>query len=353
MKNILTTILLIWCLPSISQAQLVRGTWTIGGQFTAEVVNVAGDTPLFQASIAPQFGVFVTDHWLLGGGVGGFVSSGVTDGGDAFLTPFARYYFNPAAPRANFFAGASAAFILDRDFFNSLGVEAGLSYFLTPGVALDLTAGLTFTESSNPGMLGVGLRAFLNPESRSGMQTAGGEFEAGSWLLGTSRFSATMNRDLISLAISPNVGTFLTDQWVVGLAGGLAWPIRFNKHLLRFRTYQARPFVRYYFTPARHLNWFAEASAGIESSYFRNGDVLTQQAYRGIFQGSLGANLFLTNNLALEAGLLVTHFTQRDITRLDFDETFGNIFQVEPGPQGDQETRIGLRIGLQFFINRR
>ena len=187
MKNNILLILAIFLMSSsLLSAQIEKGATLqsgLGGlgfyqeewKNTPELNNEGGDL-----SLSYQFLYFVTDHWALGGGLGGSVVSGSSGGG---ILPSVRYYFNPENESSNWFASTSAIFsIVSGDgsnvSFDVWNIGGGVDFFLNSNVVFETGLGLNFYQDNGsffkrPELnLGTSLLVYLSPENRKEKKTA-------------------------------------------------------------------------------------------------------------------------------------------------------------------------------------
>ena len=301
--------------------------------------------------VSPTYGVFVSDHLLLGGSlVGGYLSdfedNGILVGG----APFARYYFNPQAANTHFFSDLGVDFFggsFGGDFDYVLGgnFSLGLTHFLGEGVAVDASLGLRDgdlqgTELPLRIFASTSLSIYFQQGQWAGRKTTEAGFKAGSWMIGgsTSGFGwePVENGD-IDFSIRPNVYYFIGDYLAVGAGIGFDFErVKLNsRQQITFTDVMLSPQIRYYLseTGSRH-QWFVAGGAGflIEENRFRS-DFPTgfpsEESFRSYELGlGFGVNTFLTPNVALELGPSLRYFSE------------------------DESYRVGFDIGLQYFINK-
>lgn len=140
-------LLLLFSLISfITQAQLNKGQWLVGGSVAFESKKYTGDSrsesTVFQ--FMPNAGYFFMDK--LAGGMKISFSYTSIDGDsyrDFLLGPFARYYFLSADKPTNIFLDGHFLFgsekyeNFDPESKTRFGVAAGPAFFLNPHVALE------------------------------------------------------------------------------------------------------------------------------------------------------------------------------------------------------------------------
>lgn len=136
---------------------LGKGTIMLGG--SAMVSNVQDEFWSFQ--LLPNIGFFLSERLVLGGKLQASYSfNSNTDFRSSAigLSPFVRYYLNPASGRTLWFLAADVGIVagnlrlneqfqfkLDYTNFTAAG-KVGINYFLTPNVALEGTLGVDYAN---------------------------------------------------------------------------------------------------------------------------------------------------------------------------------------------------------------
>jgi hypothetical protein len=328
------------------QAQLTRGTIYSSGYGNngvlgfanglAEISLLSGEgNDLLGLSISPELGLFVSDRWLLGSRLtmGGVALEQVVGTGNFSLAPFARYYFNPQARNNHFFANTQ----VDLRFSpHSLGANLGLglTHFLAPGLGWDTYLALhkpDFEVNKNLRLtLSSRLNIYLNPDLRSSRRDALSGIQRGSLMIGgtSSGFEVNLqnapespNASIFNL--SPNLLYFFSDHLALGTRLNLAFSGNDNFNSTYFAL---APQLRYYFRKAQHQLWFIGSS--YEFTRF-TGKFLEQEfdVNTGSVSFGGGLNSFLTPHLALELAPNLNY---------NFES---------------QNTRIGIDLGVQFFLH--
>lgn len=337
--------MLIW--PMLVQAQLTRGTFYSSGYgtvipgFTGGLAGLAieaskEDNALFGLAIAPEFGLFVSDRWLLGSRltIGSFALAGVTGVGGFSLSPFARYYFNPQAHNNHFFANAQFDLSLSPGTVGA-NLGLGMTHFLAPGLGWDTYLALQQPDFEIDKNLRLGLSSrlniYLNNDLRTNRREALSGIQRGSVMIGgtnggfsfgiQSAREGTSNISIFDIA--PNLLYFFTDQLAVGTRLNLATNGNDNFNVT---TFGIAPQVRYYFAKAQHQLWFI----GSAYEFARSTGKLAEQDFE-VNSTSLsfggGLNSFLTPHLALELAPNLNYNFERNTTR------------------------IGIDLGIQFFLH--
>lgn len=125
-------------------AQGLKGTWFVGGEFSYSKINTTIDKvndDLKSTMILPVVGTFITPDVAIGAGVG-YINSkfGDADGVDRFVVrPLVRKYWNISGP-IFLFGQASAPMIFGDDYTN-IGVD------LSPGIDFVVTSWMTIETS--------------------------------------------------------------------------------------------------------------------------------------------------------------------------------------------------------------
>lgn len=339
--------MLIW--PMLLQAQLSRGTFYSSGyginntpgfaNGLAELsLNTGNGDGLLGLAIAPEFGLFVSDRWVLGSRltIGSFILSGETGAGSFSLSPFARYYFNPQARNNHFFANAQLDLSLSPSAVGA-NLGLGMTHFLAPGLGWDTYLALQQPDFEIKRNLRLGLSSrlniYLNKDLRTNRREALSGIQRGSVIIGGTNGSfsfgiqsareGTSNISIFDIA--PNLFYFFTDRLAVGTRLNLAIAGNDNFNVT---TFGFTPQVRYYFAEAQHRLWFI----GSAYQFVRSKGTVDGQDFednRKSLSVGGGLNSFLTPHLALE---LAPNFNY------NFESTV---------------TRVGIDLGVQFFLHPR
>ncbi len=350
MKRIFTCLFVLSCF-SYGHSQITKGSLLLGGEFSA--TTAVGQTPGdFSTALAPSAGLFLSDRFALGTGLGldFFTIGDDLSGGTVSISPFARYYLSnrPDNPLKWFVhGGAGLAFGLgdnSDDPVYSLNVGTGLNYFLNDQIALEGSLLYADPNLENSGRnsnlsLRIGLQLFLHPKSGEGLEDWSVQ-KAGKLLLGGSftSFGTTVDSELDqrSFVFRPRVGWFVSEKWAIG--SGLMFNYSSSPFYEGYGVGLA-PFVRFYpqNTPS-NLQWFLTAKAGFQYVSNQFDDSVTgspdfdNKGWLKTFKAGVGLNWFLSENLALEG-----------IFSYDYLETV---------TLPEIRRSLGFELGFQFFINR-
>jgi outer membrane protein W len=166
-------------------------------------------------------------------------------------------------------------------------------------------------------------------------------------------FGVIERTDLTNAHLNGTVGYFLTDK--------LAWGVNAGFDVIKQRTeatgflpfrssnnsrenYHISPFVRYYFNPKSNFKTFYELSVGSnwdrsERAYFRSSEtpIVRDHFYLNV-KNALGANYFLTQNLALEASISYNYFNYINEKELAFS------YEV-------RKVTFNPKFGIKVFLN--
>ncbi|MEL6656194.1 MAG: hypothetical protein AAFR36_07100 [Bacteroidota bacterium] len=338
---------------TIQNFGLLEDYLTNNGDLGGASLLLSPDSEAFSASVFPEYGVFVSDHLLVGGGfLGAYQSDFDFDFTVLALVPFARYYFNPQASNTYFFS--QLQFDVIGSFFDGeseydLGADlsVGITHRLGEGMALDAFLGLRNDDLQ--GELDVPLRIFagttlgiyLQQDQWAGRKAAQAGFKAGSWMIGgtASGFSWEPVEDgRLSFSLSPNAFYFIGDYLAVGTG------VTFDFLRAKFANGRQRltnsnitlsPQVRFYLSETgSRQQWFIAGGAGFQFEEIRfQSDIpvgFAEETSTSSYQLGLGfgLNTFLTPNIAFELGPNLIYVSEVEFYRLGFD------------------------IGLQYFINK-
>ncbi len=311
-------------------AQLAQGDITIGGN-AGLGLDFTSDNSILSFSMAPSYGSFVSDNLLIGSGV--TLSLAFTNDVTATVvgvSPFVRHYFNPDAANSHWFLGLETSVLYasgDGDSFLIAGglMQAGVTYFLVPNVAID--AGPFFSyfstdgQSNNQFGLRTALRAFLSEGEKGDWRDLEGNFGEGTFYIGGSALSLNFINDdfnnSTNFAFQPSIGYFFSDQVAAGIQ------ISFNTTSVSdsdIRSTQTifMPYGRYYFSPPQRMNNFA--TIGINFLNFSaKGDFFEASGSEFALFFGAGTDIFIAENLAIEGTFLFARNFDREVNNIGFD----------------------------------
>lgn len=272
------------------------------------------------------------------------------------LAPEIRYYFNPQHKKANWFAGLGSRI----EAYNNPDVSSSSGFQVVPSIGnnLSLGKGLTLENKLSATFDGNDIDDFLknpllafsssfvyrsNPLQQDDGQPLLPAIRKGSWMFSGSWLRASYHnlssvRNL-EFSLSPSLGYFVSDRFLVGADLAVNYG-----HLKTDFTLAEQDFTRSLFSASLspYLRYYSAKAENKVQPYFElRGNLLyAENIQKGAgagpstinrsFSGSIGGgvDIFLSNNVALEAGLNLS----RD-------------FQTE-------KTQVGLQLGLKYFLNR-
>lgn len=298
--------------------------------------------------VAPQYGAFLSNNLLLGGGLG-FVT--ITDFDESnsilLLNPFARFYANPNAAKTHFFGqvGLNYAALLGEDGEDNFGLDAGIgiTHFLAPGLGLDTYFQYNIQDLSERGTATFGLittlNIYLGNEQRQNRRTAVSGAGRGSLMIGGTGGSLRIQDNELGkstgLNLNPKVLYFIKDRFALGAGLALAYARRESFSKVTQTSIAIRPQMRYYFSQGRHQQWFI--GAGAEAGWDNldvEGFFSSNSNFFGFGLGA-GMNVFLTPGLAFEFGPSLLY------------RAYSN------DSSSPSALTLGISAGLQFFINKK
>jgi len=132
-----------------------------------------------------------------------------------------------------------------------------------------------------------------------------------------------------NVSLSPNIGKFITKNWVIGANINLQ-----NRNFSQANFFQvgAVPYVRYYVNAAeKRAVFFGELGGGIQLSTFSGDFVINETNTDPTFNFGLGVNYFLRPSVAFEVKGSYSNFRQSSFIDVN---------------------TIGLNFGFQFFLGK-
>jgi hypothetical protein len=164
-------------------------------------------------------------------------------------------------------------------------------------------------------------------------------------MFGANKAELTLSETTFTAGFTPNIAYFISDHFAIGGTIGLRYTT--GRESLEFwnGNISIQPFCRYYLNPSAKLAWFAQSSiaysiARVEVPF----DFVTDTS--AIEAGlSVGGNLFLTPNFAVE---FATSWTFTDL-----DSELEGLGVFPPNATAEEQINtLGLNIGFQYFWNR-
>ncbi|MFT6000536.1 MAG: outer membrane protein W [Neolewinella sp.] len=360
MKSTITLFIVLFTLSLSAQYQ--KGNWYLDGATNAGYQRSVGkNTPDGSSFFANAFraGYFFTDRLLVGSRVSFLsYSDQVFIEGNTILQlrPFARYYFPGGDQRkVRFFGDVGfgtfdlfSKYILETDFHFGGGAEISLKPGIqgTANLRYDANAdGLNFTN------LTFGLNVLMGQLENAGAAVS---LTAGTFMAQTrlgsvrhGRMSANGNLDQsTSFNLTPWVGYFITSRLMLEGGLGLFYGSSSNQisdtnlGMLSFSSVSvgANLNARYYLKQDGKLFPYLVAGGGfsLNTTKFNNSFGASTNTTKSIpLRGGVGANYFLSPNLALDAAIM---YDQRN--------------QIDQFQNADSATRkyLSLDVGFRFFL---
>lgn len=158
----------------VGDTPIKKGNWIVGGALGSTGYSFEEES--FNINFTPRAGYFISDGFAVGLEIGAGLQT--VKGGDNIwnykVMPFARYYFPEGASATGRFFGQGGIGIKgasqDGDTKNSFAfdIKGGYSHFVSRNVALELTAGYSYSKANFTGGekfsglgIGLGFQIFL------------------------------------------------------------------------------------------------------------------------------------------------------------------------------------------------
>lgn len=273
-----------------------------------------------------------------------------------FLAPEIRYYFNPEAQRTNWFAGLGSRIEAYSKEDNSS--TSHLQIKPTIGNNLNLGGGLALENKLTTTFQGHNIDDFFQDPMlelsssfvflRDPLQEAEGQavlpaIRQGSWMFGGDLLRASYH-DLsairnLEISLSPSIGYFVSDRLLAGadlslFYGHLKTDFTLAEQNFTRRSFGASisPYIRYYTAQTdKRVQPYLElrGNFGYTENILQGAGAGPSSFSRNV-SASIGGgvDIFLTKNIALEAGL-----------------TLSRDFQ-------NNNHQVGLQLGLKYFFSR-
>lgn len=306
----------------------------------------------FLLGVFAEYGSFRSSQWLLGSGFALGVYSEL-DFTTPFigLAPFARHYLSANTGPSRFFMELQVETFILHDqggLVASAGgdLKFGLTQLLNQSIALDSYLGVSrggvFGQTGTSLLLGTQMSVYLTKEryhqrfqSSSGIQQGtimlGGTSSALNW---NPAGEKNFNTERFSLAISPNVYYFFTNQLAVGTGVTLthdSFSLKSDDDSFSSSSTATQiavtPQVRCYLSdPGARQQWFLSTGVAftrqqIKSEFLLPGtqSIFDETTDRTEWALGAGLNSFITPHLALELGPNLRYEIGGDSYRLGFD----------------------------------
>lgn len=342
----------LFTITSVS-AQISKGTWMLGGELGLGYQMIQPEErDGFTLPLTPLVGYSINDHLMVGGqfGVVGLFSDGNSNGSSQ-IRPFVRYFFNPQSEGNIYFSELGASFQLESDPINTYTLGLGVNRFLSPSVALEgglgysLISGSILDETINNFTLSIGIQAYMSRELMANRKSAEPGIGKGTIMLGTSSAAFGYVSESLFLALSPNIGYFLTDQFVIGGAINSQLNIFLDNDDFNSSTLAFLPFARYYLPIEGRCRYFTQVGAGIGQTNTQNGGFGEFDTRFYTLNALVGADVFITPNLAIELGVsFSSQYSELSGESTLVPDDINKIIR--------RTYDVGLNIGFQYFWSR-
>lgn len=351
MKKLILLSLLCLATNTLLRGQIAKGTITLGGEIGFGYVFAESAAWTGQDfTIAPSFGLMVTDHWM----VSTSFSTGI-NGSSALFSPEVRYYLNPGNKRNNYYVGIGILLPLlnwaDESIFD---FQFGFNRFLNENIAFDANVTYAvYSQTPSALSLNLGLQPFMSRGDRDSLSSAASTFNRGDLLFNPSFAALSVygpfHHRIIEAAFDPDFGLFLNNNTLVGFSlSGYVLTSLSDKSDYRYVQHihlSLSPYLRHYLgSEQRHWRWYGQLCFALSSS--SNESNAYEVDWKGlVLSNRWGANWFLTPNLAFDIGLDLSYNPGTDADGFRYFQTFD-------GPLGDRGFRVGTSIGVQYFLQR-
>lgn len=325
------------CTVSI-YGQLQKRNLIISGTAATQLIITESETD-FLILASPTVSYFFTDRLAAGGGF--LLATAPGNGTNVGLNGNARFYISSQRQGA-WFLNAGAGFVTGGGFslFNA-NAGIGVDLFLTPNFALESTMSIGIQKegevigNTTQFLLGTGLKFFFNRFPEEVIEDRNAILRKGTTLLGVTSGSIQVlsrNNDQSSTVnLSPDIGKFINDNWVVGgklrLQNQNVGSIDFNSFQL-----EVAPFARFYINPEdKRAVPFGEFGGGIQlthlsGEFFQNNTNTNPVLFLGV-----GLDYFISPTVAFEIKGAYRYTKQSGL--------FNN-------------NTIGIELGFQFFLDK-
>lgn len=291
----------------------------------------------FLISASPTISYFITDKFVAGGGVQ--IATVPGTGTNFGINGITRYYFSSQANNA-WFAETNIGFLTGGNFTVFTGdVGLGLDLFLSPNIALENTLSIGFQKEEGVinntviFQLGTGLKFFFDRKPLGSPEGRNGILQKGSLFLGMTagniQIFSRNGMQNSNITLSPNIGKFLTSNWVVG-ANMTIQNSSFNG--ANFFTLAPLPYLRYYQNAGeKRAVLFGEVGGGIQLTAASGDFLVNQTDIDPTFFGGIGVDYFLRPTIAFEIKGFYRYFKQ------------GSFINTNT---------LGVNFGFQFFFRK-
>lgn len=336
MKSNYLLFLLFCCCVNPLFSQLGHRNLIIEGAASTQLLIENSDSE-FLIAASPTISYFLTDKFVVGGGVQFAAIPGT--GTNFGLNATTRYYFSNQANNA-WFAEGNLGFITGGglDIFTG-DIGLGLDLFLSPNIALENTLAIGFQKEKDilgntiVFQLGTGLKFFFDRMPEGSADGRNGVLQKGSLFLGmTAGNIQLLSRNNVqnnTVTLSPNIGKFLSNNWVFGV-NMMLQNQSFNG--ANFFRLEALPYLRYYANAGeKRAIPFGEIGGGMQLTTISGDRIINQTATNPVVFAGVGFNYFLRPTVAFEVKGSYSYFRQADF------------FDINA---------ISINFGFQFFLRK-
>lgn len=299
-----------------------------GGFGTADdkvSANVQGEegTYTYTFALLPTFGYAFTDNLSLWGAAklsNTSVSSTSFTRMEAQLN--ARFYLNPAAKNDHFFveAGGRTYLEFENDSEPLWGYQAmlGLTHFIDPAVALELSAGHQQMEKEGNFVVNSGLAIYLNRATEGEQNMQETPIQKGTLVLGNGLFNLNfLADDNRALSLSPHVSYFLGNRFAAGISLNYN-NVNLGEGDFRVANWVLDPQFRYYLNTKNLYGIYASLGGGVNITSIKFNSI-NSTTYEYFYAGGLGVDAFISPKVALEFGPNLRHYPELNLVRVGLD----------------------------------
>jgi hypothetical protein len=337
MKKLLLLSLLCLAVNTLLRGQIEKGAITFGDGIYSNYLFAKEDNQSgHYYGGSANFGLMVSDHWLIGVGVNRDYYTAIA--------PEVRYYLNPSSEKNNYYAGFRASWYPSYSD-DSYDLQLGLNRFINKNIALDANVVYAFHPArQNITSLNLGIQPFMSRGDRDNWQSAASAFNKGDLIINPSFATAAFTNYAMGLVFNPSLGLFISDQALVNISVAGSYAERFNNEIPgRSTNLSISSYLRHYLgSEQKHWRWFGQAGFTLRGS--ENVTNIIDSNTSALFLSSRwGANWFLTPNLAFDLGIDIDYHLYRNqkSSALQIDRTW-----THPG------FIVGASVGVQYFLQR-
>ncbi|NBC09089.1 MAG: hypothetical protein GVY26_18010 [Bacteroidetes bacterium] len=338
MKKLLLLSLLCIAANTLLRGQIEKGAITFGeGMYANYLFAKEENRSGHYYGGNANFGLMVSDHWLIGVGVSRDYYTAIV--------PEVRYYLNPSAEKNNYYAGFRASWYPSYSDYDSYDLQLGLNRFISKNIALDANVVYAIHPAlQNTISLNLGIQPFMSRGDRDNWQSVASAFNKGDLIINPSFATAAFTNNAMELVFNPSLGLFISDQALVNVSIAGSYGEWFDSEISRrYSNLSVSSYLRHYLgSEQKHWRWFGQAGFTLRGS--ENVTNITDINTSAFFLSSRwGANWFLTPNLAFDLGIDIDYhlYNNQKSSALQTDRS-----QTHPG------FIVGASVGVQYFLQR-